>query len=333
VGRRCRSVTADDFTINPYNGTIRENTGPPVPQDNTNPLKGLPAFTGADEGSNKGSWGQSQMRIPGLFFPGDEVELDFVVGVDGCNGLDGWYIDDVDVHSCGEGLALEDQYFAADFTGDGRYEFGTRRGNDLSMYRPTGEVGFMIRFGNGNAESQYLFGDVNGDGNADLVVRRNNRVLASIDFDGQHDLELTIGPGNLADEYFLGDFDATGNDNFGVRVGNTIQMYEPDGDIRKEFNYGNGNSEDQYLVGDWNGDGRDDWAVRRGTDVFMNFNYDETHDLLVSFPEASASDEFIAGDWNGDGTDTIAVRSGRTIKLDVNGDGILDAEGDFGNGK
>jgi len=89
-------VPADAYSFNPYNSTL-------IVSDN--PLGGEDAFTGADEGSVAGSWGQSQVDLFGLAFPGDDVQLRFDFGVDGCFGTFGWYVDDVHVYSCSdEGL-------------------------------------------------------------------------------------------------------------------------------------------------------------------------------------------------------------------------------------
>jgi len=78
------------FRFNPYNDTLESAAG-----GNTCPLAGQPAFTGSDEGSVGGTWGQSQVDLGGLAGPGDTLRLRFELGVDGCNGLDGWYVDDV----------------------------------------------------------------------------------------------------------------------------------------------------------------------------------------------------------------------------------------------
>jgi hypothetical protein len=32
--------------------------------------------------------------------PGDRVQLRFDLGMDGCGGVDGWYVDDVQVEVC-----------------------------------------------------------------------------------------------------------------------------------------------------------------------------------------------------------------------------------------
>jgi hypothetical protein len=85
-------VAAGDFTFNPYPGSL---TG----GGNTNPLAGDPAFHGSDGGEVHGTWGQSQIDLAGLAAPGDTIRLRFDFGVDGCNGLEGWYVDNVVVCS------------------------------------------------------------------------------------------------------------------------------------------------------------------------------------------------------------------------------------------
>ena len=81
------------YSFNPYNGTI-------IVSDN--PLGGEDGFTGSNEGVIGGSWGQSQINLYGLAFPGDDIQLRFDLGVDGCAGLVGWYVDDVHTYSCSD---------------------------------------------------------------------------------------------------------------------------------------------------------------------------------------------------------------------------------------
>jgi Zn-dependent metalloprotease len=76
------------FSFNPYNDRI-------VAGSNSNPLAGQWAFTGTDQGSYSGSWGQSQVELAALVAPGDRIALRFDLGVDGCNGAVGWYVDNV----------------------------------------------------------------------------------------------------------------------------------------------------------------------------------------------------------------------------------------------
>lgn len=88
-------VPASAYTFNDYPGNLSS-----VGAGNTNPLAGQPAFTGTDGGSVSGSWGTSRVDLSGLAGPGDSVKLRFDFGVDGCNGIIGWYVDEVDVYSC-----------------------------------------------------------------------------------------------------------------------------------------------------------------------------------------------------------------------------------------
>lgn len=87
-------VPSSAFVFNPYNGAINGGS-------NDNPMAGQEAFTGADQGSVAGSWGQSQIDVTQLGAgPGDNIRFRFELGTDGCNGWDGWYIDDVYICSC-----------------------------------------------------------------------------------------------------------------------------------------------------------------------------------------------------------------------------------------
>jgi hypothetical protein len=89
-------VPAAAYTFNPYNLTL--NT---AAAGNTNPLAGQGAFSGTDGGQVTGSWGQSQIDLAALgVMPGDNIRLRFDFGMDGCTGIDGWYVDAIRVVSC-----------------------------------------------------------------------------------------------------------------------------------------------------------------------------------------------------------------------------------------
>jgi hypothetical protein len=81
-------VPSSAFRFNSYNGRINGSS-------NTNPMAGEPAFTGTDGGSLSGSWGQSQIDLGALAGAGDQLRLRFDLGVDGCNGAEGWYVDNL----------------------------------------------------------------------------------------------------------------------------------------------------------------------------------------------------------------------------------------------
>lgn len=78
------------FLFNSYNRTL-------IGSGNTNPMAGQSAFSGTDGGALTGSWGASQATLSGLAGPTDTIRLRFDLGVDGCAGFDGWYLDDVQV--------------------------------------------------------------------------------------------------------------------------------------------------------------------------------------------------------------------------------------------
>ena len=93
--------SAIDF--NPYNSTLIAAI-----DSNTNPLAGEDAFTGANNGQQTGSWGQSHINLFGIAEAEDTIQLRFDFGVDDCHGLIGWYVDDVEVYSCSAELPPSD---------------------------------------------------------------------------------------------------------------------------------------------------------------------------------------------------------------------------------
>jgi hypothetical protein len=111
-------IPAANFDFNPYNGALAG-----AGAGNDNPLAGEPAFTGTDGGEVTGSWGQSQLHLGGLAAPGDTVEIRVEFGTDGCNGVIGWYLDDVEMYFCSAPTDVsltgfgEDTSPAAAFTG------------------------------------------------------------------------------------------------------------------------------------------------------------------------------------------------------------------------
>ncbi len=88
-------IPSSAFTYNAYNTTLN-----PASAGNDNPLAGQPAFSGTDEGFVQGTWGQSQVNLSGIASGGDDIQLRFEMGLDGCAGVVGWYVDEVEVYSC-----------------------------------------------------------------------------------------------------------------------------------------------------------------------------------------------------------------------------------------
>ncbi|MGE5206981.1 MAG: M4 family metallopeptidase [Chlamydiota bacterium] len=93
-------VKPGDFTFNTYNLILN-----PAAAGNTNPLAGLPAFSGSDGGVVTGSWGWSYVdmhkHLPNT--AGTKpytLQFRWDFGNDGCGGFVGWYLDDVTVYAC-----------------------------------------------------------------------------------------------------------------------------------------------------------------------------------------------------------------------------------------
>ncbi|MHC4695303.1 MAG: M4 family metallopeptidase [Planctomycetota bacterium] len=95
-----KSVNGDPFVPIPFWNFIFNGYNATLNGGSDNPLAGLDAFTGTDEGRVGGSWGQSQINLAGIAGPGDDIQLRFELGLDGCNGVVGWYVDEIKVYSC-----------------------------------------------------------------------------------------------------------------------------------------------------------------------------------------------------------------------------------------
>lgn len=70
---------------------------------NSNPLAGETAYT-----ETSMSWVQSWVNLYGLAEAGDMIQLQFDFGIDGCTGVVGWYVDNVQIYSCSEELPPSD---------------------------------------------------------------------------------------------------------------------------------------------------------------------------------------------------------------------------------
>lgn len=98
------SINGGAFTLVPqaaYTFNVPNTTLFTAGQGNTNPLAGQRAWTGSDGGSVGGSWGQTQLNLLAAGVqPGNTIQLRYDMGMDGCAGLIGWYVDDVNVYAC-----------------------------------------------------------------------------------------------------------------------------------------------------------------------------------------------------------------------------------------
>ncbi|WP_298313452.1 M4 family metallopeptidase [uncultured Aquimarina sp.] len=101
-------IPSEAFTENPYNNTLKT-----AAEGNDNPLQSENAFTGADEGSNTGSWGRSLIDLSSIGVNDNStIQFRFEMGTDGCNGLFGWYIDEIMLFNCAQTtLSVADNEF------------------------------------------------------------------------------------------------------------------------------------------------------------------------------------------------------------------------------
>lgn len=92
------------FIENAYNSSIN-----PASEGNDNPLAGEPAFTGSDGGSVSGSWGTSVIDLSVLGVDANStIQFRFEMGTDGCNGREGWYVDEFMVYNCDYSLSTSE---------------------------------------------------------------------------------------------------------------------------------------------------------------------------------------------------------------------------------
>lgn len=95
-------VPLSAFTQNGYNDFIN-----PQGQGNDNPMAGEAAFTGADQGSLSGSWGRSFINLSSIGVEENAtIQFRFEVGTDGCNGVTGWFVDDLAIYNCNYPLSV-----------------------------------------------------------------------------------------------------------------------------------------------------------------------------------------------------------------------------------
>ncbi|WGY04255.1 M4 family metallopeptidase [Nocardioides sp. QY071] len=91
-------VPDDAWLLNAPGGHLETEEG-----GNTNPMAGEPAFTGADGGQPTGAWGTSAIDLSKVAKAGDKVKVRFDFGMDGCNGNNGWFVDNVEMSVCTAG--------------------------------------------------------------------------------------------------------------------------------------------------------------------------------------------------------------------------------------
>jgi Zn-dependent metalloprotease len=139
-----------------------------VAQGNTNPMQSQDAFTGTDGGESRGSWGTSQVDLTAAgVHPGDTVKLRFDVGRDGCGGVDGWYVDNIQMTVCKAISTITATHTPEPVTQgtESQVKVSVRRGDDTVGPNPTGTVVLRDQGGANVGEQQ-----LNSDGDATFTL-------------------------------------------------------------------------------------------------------------------------------------------------------------------
>ena len=73
-------------------------------------MMGEEAFSGIDQGSyDYSSWAVTVVNLSILSVgPNSSIKFRWELGSDGCNGITGWFLDDIVIYNCSEALAVND---------------------------------------------------------------------------------------------------------------------------------------------------------------------------------------------------------------------------------
>jgi bacillolysin len=106
LGTTWTLIPSSSFTVNPYNMAITTEN------NNLNPMMEEDVFSGTDENSEDSVWGQSVINLSSLgAVANSTIKFRWEFGSDGCNGKDGWYIDDIIIYNCSQALSINDTEF------------------------------------------------------------------------------------------------------------------------------------------------------------------------------------------------------------------------------
>jgi bacillolysin len=100
-GASFQLVPQGDYLFNAPNSQF---DAPPPVGLNTNPNAGEFAWNGTNVGTPAsqppGSWGTTIIDLSSLTDPGNTILVRFTYSQDGCNGVEGWYVDNIRVYAC-----------------------------------------------------------------------------------------------------------------------------------------------------------------------------------------------------------------------------------------
>ncbi len=94
------SVNGGPFELIPVDAYRFNAPGGEIDPRQGTSMSGQEAFTGTDGGLLTGSWGTSVIELKDLADKGDTLNFRFDMTRDGCNGVEGWFVDNVTVKTC-----------------------------------------------------------------------------------------------------------------------------------------------------------------------------------------------------------------------------------------
>lgn len=166
------------FIFNAYNDVL------PIADFTDNPMAGERVFTGADDGATTGSWGITQIDLDVIGVrSGDEVVMRWEVGTNGCDGWEGWYVDNIKLGSCSSSALFPVEWlsFTAEHnTGGIKLEWVTAREENNAGFtversvdgRVFESLAWIPGKGNTETSSEYNFIDTKINLDSDVVYYR-----------------------------------------------------------------------------------------------------------------------------------------------------------------
>lgn len=202
-----------------------------------------------------------------------------------------------------------DQYYVADFNGDGR--------DDLFVF-------------NSNNWSKGYCGLLKSEGNRFQIIERYDGALPGWNLKSRNKI-------------YIGDFDGDGRDDFLIYNGqnwrlNYLGLYFSEGSFLRPASRINGRVNDEWFIGDnenfhigdFNGDGKDDFLMVEQTSWLVPclraYSYSDTERKYVQLGEGNfqsiraegndrwwlgRQDNVLVGDFDGDGKDDVALHNGQ----------------------
>lgn len=281
-------------------GTFQQNGYNSFLMDNDNPIDLRNAWTG-----NSNGFVTTIAQLPPSA-AGSNVQLRWRFGMDNNSGVEGWFVDTIQVGGQSQCSFVTGPKKRADFDNDGKTDFSVFRPSDGIWYVLTSEGSGFFGYQWGNAADKLVPGDYDNDGATDIAVFRpgvggnesNFYVLNSGDF-----TFTGRGWGAGTDIPVVRDYDGDRRADFAVYRPSTGMWYvlEADGGTQ---GYQFGAPSDIPIAGDFDGDGIGDFSVFRDGVWFGRRSSDGG---FFGIQWGNAADMPVPADYDNDGKDDIAI--------------------------